>query len=85
MKPTLVKYLRDHSAKGIWSGSVEAGVPVVRIKGEFTPAEPFLKQLGIELAKSNKYTESVKDAGMGKTQFGGNTPDAGNGISQEQE
>jgi len=85
MKPTLIKYLRDHSAGGTWTGSIEEGIPVVRIKGELISAEPFLAKLGIHLTKTNKYTESVKDAGMGESHSGGDTPDAGNGISQVQE
>ncbi len=85
MKPSLIQHLRDHSATGTWTGTVENGIPVVRINGEWTSAEPFLAKLGIHLAKTNKYTERLENAGMGKSQPGGDTPDAGNGISQVQE
>lgn len=85
MKPTLIKYLREHSAGGTWTGSVVNGVPVVRVGGELTSAEPFLGQLGIKLAKTNKYTERVEHAGMGEPQSGADTSDAGDGISQSQE
>jgi len=85
MKPTLIKYLREHSATGTWTGSIKDGVPVIRISGELTSAEPYLAQLGIKLAQTNKYTERTEHAGMGQPQSRGDTQDAGNGISQSQE
>jgi hypothetical protein len=85
MKKTLIDYLRAHSVDGVWTGSTEAGVPVIRYESKTQPAEPFLARLGIKLKKTNKYTERLDNAGMGESQSGGHTSDVGNGVSQEQE
>lgn len=90
MKETLKQYLIANSKGGIWTGSTEHGVPIVRSSGKIQSAIPFLDQLGIKLKKSNKYNivEEITDvdyAGMGTTQSGGDTSDTRDGISQEQE
>lgn len=85
MKPTTVEYIRAHSATGEWTGKKVDGVNVVRYQGRDQPVEPFLKQLGIKLSKTNKYTERVEHAGMGESHAGGDTPDVGSGVSKEQE
>lgn len=85
MKQTLKDYIIAHSAKGVWTGGIENGVPVVRHQGVIKPVKPFLDELGIKLADSNKYTERKENAGMGETQRSGDTANAGDGISQEQE
>lgn len=85
MKESFKQYLIDHSQKGVWTGGVENGVPVITYMGETKPAEPFLAQLGIKLAKTTKYTESKENAGMGEPHTGGDTPDAGDGVSEIQE
>ena len=85
MKPTLKEFIIKHSADGVWTGATEHGVPVVRHCGRNQPVQPFLDQLGIKLKKTNKYTVREEHAGMGKSHSGGDTPDTGNGVSQEQE
>ena len=85
MKKTLIEYLRAHSVDGVWTGATEDGVPVIRYESKTQPAQPFLDRLGLKLKKSTKYTERLEHAGMGEPQSGGDTPDTGNGVSQEQE
>lgn len=85
MKPTTIEYIKHHSATGHWTGPMVDGVPSIRYGGKVQPVEPFLKQMNIKLAKTNKYTERVEDAGMGKSHVGGDTPDVGSGVSEEQE
>jgi len=85
MKPTTVEYIKQHSATGQWTGPMVDGVPSFRYDGKVQPVEPFLKQMNIKLTKSNKYTEREENAGMGKSHVGGDTPDVGSGVSEEQE
>lgn len=85
MKQTLKDYLIANSVDGIWTGSTDAGVPIIRYAGKIQSAQPFLDQLGIKLRKTNKYTERVEHAGMGESHSGGDTSDVGDGVSQEQE
>lgn len=85
MKQTLIDHIHHHSATGVWTGATENGVAVISYQGRVQPVEPFLKQLGIKLADSNKYTERKENAGMGKTQSGGDTSDTRDGISQSKE
>lgn len=85
MKESFKNFLIENSKTGKWTGSTQDNVAVVTYMGEIVPVEPFLKQLGIKLAKSNKYTERQEHAGMGEPHAGGDTPDTGDGVSQEQE
>lgn len=85
MKTTTIEYIKHHSATGTWTGPEVDGVASIRYQGRVQPVAPFLKQLGIKLNKADKYSERLEHAGMGKPQFGGDTPDVGDGISQEQE
>lgn len=85
MKNTLKAYLIEKSKTGEWTGRTENGKPVVITHEGTVSAEPFLKQLGIKLNKSNKYTERVEYAGMGETQSTRDTGDTRDGISQSQE
>ena len=64
---------------------MENNIPVITYLGNVTPVEPFLEQLGIKLAKSNKYTVREENAGMGEIKSSGDTGDTGNGISQSKE
>lgn len=84
MKQSLKDHIHHHSATGVWTGATENGVGVISYQGRVQPVEPFLKQLGIKLAKTNKYIERKDDAGMGESHVGGDTPDVGDGVSQEQ-
>lgn len=84
MKQSLKDHIHHHSATGVWTGATENGVAVISYQGRVQPVEPFLKQLGIKLAKTTKYTESKENAGMGEPHAGGDTPDAGDGVSEEQ-
>lgn len=85
MKKTFRDYIIAHSKTGVWTGPFEQNVPVIQYQGKLQSVEPFLKQLGIKLADSNKYTERKENAGMGKTQSGGDTSDVRDGISQSKE
>lgn len=85
MKDSFKKFLIEHSQDGVWTGGIVDGVAVITFNGEIKPVEPFLKQLGIKLTKTNKYTERVEDAGMGESKSTGDTGDAGDGTSQSQE
>ena len=60
-------------------------MPSIRYQGKTQPVEPFLKHMGIKLTKTNKYTVREEHAGMGESHAGGDTPDAGSGVSKEQE
>jgi hypothetical protein len=85
IKNTLKEYLIQHSKDGEWSGADLNGVPVITTHLGVEPAEPYLNQLGIKLAKSNKYTVREENAGMGEIKSSGDTGDTGNGISQSKE
>lgn len=85
MKKNFIDFIHQHSATGVWTGASVDGVGVVKYQGQVQPVEPFLKQLGIKLTKTTKYTVRQDDAGMGESHAGGNTSDAGDGVSQEQE
>lgn len=85
MKETFKQYLLDHSSTGVWTGKHEAGNPVVLYKGEVVSALPFLKELGVKLAKTTKYTERETNADMGESQSSGDIGNTGDGISKVQE
>lgn len=85
MKPTTVEYIKHHSSTGVWTGPMVDGVASFRYDGKVQPVEPFLKQMNIKLAKTNKYKEREEYAGMGESHVGGDTPDVGSGVSEEQE
>lgn len=85
IKKTLETHLVERSLGGVWTGRFENGVPSIVVNDTVVPAEPYLAQLGIKLSKTNKYTERKDHEGMGKLESGGDSSDAGDGISQSEE
>jgi hypothetical protein len=84
IKSTLKEYLIQHSKDGEWAGADLDGVPVITTHLGVEPAEPYLNQLDIKLAKSNKY-KGIQNEDLGKTFHSGDTRESGDGVSESAE
>jgi hypothetical protein len=85
MDPKHIKIINNLFCDGEWHGAHEDGKPVVTINGVRQDATPLLKQLGLKLKKSNKYTEEKQHADLEQPQHSGHTEDAGDGVGESEE
>lgn len=64
---------------------VNGSATSITVNGETVSADDLSKHYKVKIKKSNKYTVEKQDADLGQTQSPGDSDNAGDGISQDQE